>query len=58
MADQIEVSKLPAFVALGPPEDHIAVSKLVMFVLLVPGDGIETPPPRQAHVYSQKVRRS
>lgn len=58
MANQLEVAKANQYVAIGPPADSISVSKLTMYVLLIPGDGIETPPPRQAHVYSQKVRRS
>lgn len=58
MADQVEVTKLTEFVVFGPPADHIAVSKLVMFAVLVPGDdGSDETPMRQVHVYSQKIRR-
>jgi hypothetical protein len=53
---QIEVTKLTQFNVIGPPADNIAVSKLTMFLLLTPGDGGEASP-RQAHVYSQKIRR-
>ncbi len=56
---QIEVGKLTQFNIIGPPADNIAVSKLVMFALLVPGDdGSSEAPARQAHVYSQKIRRA
>lgn len=58
MADRIEVSKLTEHVVLGPPSDVIAVSKLVMHVILYPGTDSGVEPSRQAHVYSQKIRRS
>jgi hypothetical protein len=54
---QIEVTKLTQFNVIGPPADHIAVPKLTMYVLLTPGDGGGEAPARQAHVYSQKIRR-
>lgn len=58
MADQIEVSKVNSFVALGPPANNIAVSKVVMFVVLVPGeDGSAETPSRQGFCYGQRLER-
>jgi hypothetical protein len=57
MADQVEVTKLNQLVAIGPLTDNIAVSKLVMYVLLEPGDGGEEVSTRQGHVHAQIVRR-
>jgi hypothetical protein len=54
---QIEVGKLTQFNVIGPPAGSISVTKLVMYALLVPGDGGGEAPNRQAHVYSQKIRR-
>ncbi len=55
---QIEITKITQFNVIGPPADNIAVSKLTMFVLLQPGDGGDDGATRQAHVYSQKIRRA
>lgn len=58
MADRIDVSKLTEFVALGAPANTVAVSKLVMFVILEPGDdGGAVSGARVSHVYAQKLRR-
>lgn len=60
MADQIEVTKLTQYVAEGPPADNIAVTKLVMFAVLVPGEdgsGGEDTSTRQGFCYGQRVRR-
>lgn len=58
MADRIEVAKTTQFVAVGAPAGSIAVSKVVAFVLLVPGDGGgEDTPVRVSHIYAQKLRR-
>jgi hypothetical protein len=54
---QIEVTKLTQFNVIGPPAGNISVPKLTMYVLLTPGDGGGEAPARQAHVYSQKIRR-
>jgi len=56
MADRIEVSKSTATVALGIA-DNIHVSKVVAYLLLVPGTEDGEPPERQAHVFSQILRR-
>lgn len=50
-----EVSKLVEYVAIGPPDATASVPKLVMYVLLEPGASDDSP--RQAHVFSQKIRR-
>lgn len=56
MAAQIEVPKVTVHPAIGAKATDAAVSKLVVFVLLTPGDsGLVTN--RQAHVYSQIIRR-
>jgi hypothetical protein len=54
---QIEVTKVTQFNVVGPPADNISVSKVVMYLLLQPGDSGSDIPQRQAHVYSQKIRR-
>lgn len=54
---QAEVTKLVQSVAIGPLEDAIPVSKLVMYVLLVPGDAVEDTSGRQGHVHAQILRR-
>lgn len=55
---RIESSKITEFVTLGPPADSIAVPKMTMFLILVPGDdGSVEVAARQAHVYTQKIRR-
>lgn len=55
---QIETTKLVQYVALGAPEDNISVSKLVMYAVLVPGEGGTDDTPRQGHVHTQILRRS
>jgi hypothetical protein len=57
MANQVEVAKLTQHTAIGPPADNIAVSKLVMFVLLVPGESGPDTSNRQGHVHTQIIRR-
>lgn len=56
MADRIEVSKATATVALGIA-DTAQISKIVAYLLLVPGTEDGEPPERQAHVFSQILRR-
>jgi hypothetical protein len=57
MADQVEVLKLTQEAAIGPGADKVAVSKLVMFAILVPGDSGPDTTNRQGHVYSRQIRR-
>jgi hypothetical protein len=60
MADQIEVSKVTSFAAVGPPAGHISASKVVMFVVLEPGDdgsGGADISTRQGFCYGQRVGR-
>lgn len=54
---QIEVTKLPSFVAIGSDGDEASASKVVMYVLLTPGDPTGEEPTRQVHIYTQKIRR-
>ncbi len=53
---QAEAPKVVMNVATGIPPAQIGVSKIVMYVLLVPGDSGDAPP-RQAHTYTQIIRR-
>ena len=53
---QIEVPKLVQHAVIGPDADEIAVTKLVMFVILQPGDSEDTSN-RQGHVHTQILRR-
>lgn len=53
---QIEVTKLPAYVVIGPDADEISVTKLVAYFILEPGEGEEGE--TQGHVHTQIVRRS
>lgn len=58
MADQVEVTKLIQFGAFGAPADSIAVTKLVMFAVLVPGDSVvDDTAERQGFCYGQEVSR-
>lgn len=57
MANQIEATKLNQLVVIGPDENQSSVTKLVMHVLLIPGEGVDTSN-KQGHVYSQIIRRS
>jgi hypothetical protein len=54
---QIEVAKVVQHTLIGPPDDNISVAKVVMYVWAEPGDSGSDLPARQAHVYSQKIRR-
>ena len=56
MAEQIEVPKLVEYIAIGPRDNEMPVTKLVMYVWAVPGDGVDTSN-RQGHVHTQIVRR-
>lgn len=54
---QIQGTKLNQSVAIGP-SGMVSVPKLVMSVLLIPGtDSGDDGQVRQAHVYSQIIRR-
>lgn len=54
---QIEVPKLTQHAIIGPDNDEIAVTKLVMFVILQPGDSGTDTSNRQGHVHAQIIRR-
>ena len=56
MADQVEVTKLNQSAVIGPTADSISVPKLMMYVLLVPGEGDDTSN-RQGHVHTQIITR-
>lgn len=58
MANQIEVPKLVAFTAIGAGGDEEAVSKLVAYLVLVPGEIEPGDTTRQGNVYAQIIRRS
>ena len=58
MADQIEVSKLTEYTFYGPEAAEAAVSKLVMFAWLTPGEDESVEPSnRQGFCYGQRIRR-
>lgn len=54
---QIEVPKLVAYAAVGTPADNIAVSKVVAYMILIPGEA-EDDSNRQGHVHTQIIKRS
>jgi hypothetical protein len=53
---QIEVTKLVEYVAIGPNDDDVAVSKLVMYIWATPDESAVDTTNRQGHVYSRLVR--
>lgn len=53
---QIETTKVVSYVAIGPDSDEAAVTKLVAYVILEPGEGVDTSN-RQARVHTQIMRR-
>lgn len=53
---QIETTKLNQLAVIGPDADEIAVTKLVMFVILQPGDSEDTSN-KQGHVHTQIFQR-
>jgi hypothetical protein len=57
MADQAEVTKAVAHVATGQVSDSAAVSKVVAYLILVPGDSGPDTSNRQGHVHTQIIRR-
>lgn len=58
MADQIEATKLVKYVLIGPENDELSVSKVVMYLLLEPGEIVAGDTTRQGHVHAQVIRRS
>lgn len=53
---QAELTKLNEYAHIGQSAGSAAVSKLVMYARLVPGDGGDSVPVRQGHVHTQIVR--
>lgn len=58
MANQIEVPKLVAYTATGAGGGEQAVSKLVAYMVLVPGEIEPGDTTRQGHIHAQVIRRS
>ena len=54
---QIVAPKLNMHAIIGPDGDEAAVTKLVMFVVLEPGEGDDSSN-KQGHVHTQIIRRS
>lgn len=57
MANQVEVTKSVAHVVTGSPADNVAVSKVVMYLILVPGESGPDTSNKQGHVHTQIIRR-
>lgn len=54
---QIETTKVVKYVVIGANDDEIAVSKVVAYLILEPGEIEAGDTSRQGHVHAQVIRR-
>lgn len=55
---QIRIPKLSSYIDVAPNPNSVVVTKLSVYIELQPGEDGGDTPPRQVHVYSQKIRRA
>lgn len=57
MTTQVQVTKEFGAVVIGPPAATAAVSKVVAYIIMVPGEDAGGSSNRQGHVYGRQVER-